>query len=282
MPDVATRPAFATSEGLRALLIRLHESGPGAWRTDPEAAELMRFTIRKYAGLARKHRQEPEDAGPAAFDAMRTPSVRRADDPWAVVTRAVDVTLKADEQADGMLCSTHQARRPEFSGFHDAERFSDRENPITEYHPAFRVDPDTDEADEGEQAEERSAQAGRAVEETIGLFVSLDWPEDTARAAMEYVCGRLIKLGSRHSAYESLRRDKHARALLDLPRVSWMTLLRVVLGGPDPALASTNAGRGVLLRLTRGYPVAEIAADDDLALTIILANPIIVRGGELP
>lgn len=120
-----------------------------------------------------------------------------------------------------------------------------------------------------------------AVEETIGLFVALDWPEDTARAAMEYVCGRLIELGSRHSAYESLRRDKHARALLDLPRVSWMTLLRVVLGGSDPALASTNAGRGVLLRLTRGYPVAEIAADDDLALTIILANPIIVRGGEL-
>ena len=36
-----TQPAFATSEGLRVLLVRLHDAGPGAWRTDPEAAALM-------------------------------------------------------------------------------------------------------------------------------------------------------------------------------------------------------------------------------------------------
>jgi len=272
------QPAFATSEGLRVLLIRLHDAGPGAWRSDPEAAALMQYTIRKYAGLARKHRQEPEDAAPAAFDAMRSSSVRGADDPWAVVTRAVDITLKADEQAAGMLCSTHQARRAEYSGFHEAERFSDRETSITEYHPAFRVEAPDDTEDE---SDDRSEQARRALEETIALFVALDWPEDVTRAAIEYLSGRLIETGSRRAAYESLRRDKHARALLDLPRVSWTMLLRVVLGSPDPTLAATNTGRGVLLRLTRGYPVAEIAADDDLALTIILANPITVRGGEL-
>ena len=44
-----------TPEGLRALLIRLHESGPGAWQHDREAAELMRYTAVKHRPLARKH-----------------------------------------------------------------------------------------------------------------------------------------------------------------------------------------------------------------------------------
>ncbi len=32
---------FTRSEGLRALLNRLHEGGPGAWQCDPVAADLM-------------------------------------------------------------------------------------------------------------------------------------------------------------------------------------------------------------------------------------------------
>ena len=34
-----------------------------------------------------------------------------ADDPWAVITRAVQVSLIAEERAAGLLCSTAQARR---------------------------------------------------------------------------------------------------------------------------------------------------------------------------
>lgn len=34
---------FTRSEGLRALLNRLHEGGPGAWQCDPEAADLMAY-----------------------------------------------------------------------------------------------------------------------------------------------------------------------------------------------------------------------------------------------
>lgn len=59
------------------------------------------------------------EAASAAFDAMRTPAVRNAEDPWAVITRAVQVTLIAEESGNGLLCSTHQARRPQYSGFHD-------------------------------------------------------------------------------------------------------------------------------------------------------------------
>lgn len=33
---------FETPEGLRALLIRLQEAGPGAWRYDTEAHELAK------------------------------------------------------------------------------------------------------------------------------------------------------------------------------------------------------------------------------------------------
>lgn len=151
------RQGFENSERLRELLTRLHADGPAAWRRDPEAAALMRHAADKYAALARKHGLDPWEAAGAAFEAMRTASVRRADDPWAVITRAVQITCIAENRANGLLCSVHQARRPRYSSFHDAERFSDRENPLTDYHPAFRADPfaadDDDAGDEvGEEA----------------------------------------------------------------------------------------------------------------------------------
>src|SRR5690625_2186383 len=46
---------FTRSEGLRALLNRLHEGGPGAWQSDPVAADLMAYAAEKYGALARKH-----------------------------------------------------------------------------------------------------------------------------------------------------------------------------------------------------------------------------------
>ncbi len=45
---------YTTSQGLRSLLTRLHEAGPGAWEHDPAAQELMAFAAEKYAALARK------------------------------------------------------------------------------------------------------------------------------------------------------------------------------------------------------------------------------------
>ena len=43
--------SFTTPEGLRTILVRLHEldsRGYWGWHQDPEATRLMQYTIRKY------------------------------------------------------------------------------------------------------------------------------------------------------------------------------------------------------------------------------------------
>lgn len=198
-----------------------------------------------------------------------------------MVTRAVQVTCIAEERANGLLCSVHQARRPRYSVFHDAERFSDRENLLTDYHPAFRVeDPEPNDEDKPEAGPEPSTSVATAVEGAIALLALLGWEPGIARAGVEYVASRLAESSSRAAAFETLRRDRHARALLDLPGTSWMTLLRSLLGAPDPALAHTNAGRGVLLRLLIGEPLRALLLDDELVLAVSLAAPRRPRGGE--
>lgn len=276
-PTSETRTAedFTTSAGLRALLNRLHAAGPGAWSADPIAQELMRYAADKYAALARKHHLDPWEAASAAFDVMRTPSARRASDPWAVVTRAVQITCIAEDRAQGLLCSVHQARRPHVSVFHDAERFSDRENPLTDYHPAFQIpatEPDLDHTGAVE-VPAASTSATTAVDETVRLFVLLGWAEPVARQSIEHVCGVLARTGARHTTFENLRRDTYARHLFDLPKTSWSGLLKVLLGNPHPAATGTSAGRGVLLRLLIGETLELLLRDDDLVLTIALAAP---------
>ncbi|MGV1005517.1 MAG: hypothetical protein ACOYEV_12300 [Candidatus Nanopelagicales bacterium] len=267
------------SENLRALLNRLHDAGAHAWQTDVDAAALMRHAAVKYAALARKHGLDPWEAAAAAFEAMRTPAVRRADEPWAVITRAVQVTCIAEDRANGLLCSVHQARRPRYSSFHDAERFSDREHALSDYHPAFHVDPfEPDDDTALSSGTEAATGVGSAVEDTIALFCLLGWEPDLARASIEYVCARLAESASRAGAYESLRRDRHALALLDLPAPSWYRLLRIVLGSPDSAHVGTNSGRGVLLRRLIGEPLRLLLTDEDLVLAVSLAAPGMLRG----
>jgi hypothetical protein len=212
---------FTTSEGLRALLIRLHEGGEDAWVHDPVARDLMEFAADKYRALARKHKLDTWEAVAAAFDAMQYRSTREANDPWAIITHAVRITCVYEERAQGLLCSVHQARRAHVSAFHDPERFSDRDTALADYHPAFHTT-DTHPSDTEPRESLGSAQAcmsaGSAAEDAIAILCLLDWPADTARASVEHVCGALRKAGTRQSAYEALRRDRHARALLDLPR----------------------------------------------------------------
>jgi hypothetical protein len=275
---------FTTSEGLRVLLRRLHTAGPGAWQHDPAAAELMVFVAEKYSPLAHKHGLDPWEAASAAFDVMRTQAARTAVDPWAVVTHAVRITCIFEERAQGLLCSVHQARRPHVSAFHDPERFSDRENPLTDYDPAFQVtDPIPTRHDKDQDEKEDTAgtctSASAAVEDAIAFFTLLDWPPATARAGIEHVCGALTRTGTRQTTYEALRRDKHAQALLDIPRASWTALLKALLGNPHPAYAATTAGRGVLLRLLTGESLPVLLRDDDLIVTVSLAAPREHRGG---
>ena len=223
---------FTTGEGLRALLNRLFESGEDAWVHDPVVRDLMEFAADKYAALARKHKLDTWEAVTAAFDAMQYRSTREANDPWAIITHAVRITCVYEERAQGLLCSVHQARRAHVSVFHDPERFCDRDTPLADYHPAFHTpDPHNDPNELDDDGDERvgSGQACRsatsAAEDAIVLLGLLGWPADVARASVEHVCGALMKAGTRQSAVEALRRDRHALALLDLPRRSWTVLL---------------------------------------------------------
>jgi hypothetical protein len=269
---------FTTSEGVRALLNRLAEGGEDAWVHDPVARDLMEFAADKYRALARKHKLDAWEAVTAAFDAMQYRSTREANDPWAIITHAVRITCVYEERAQGLLCSVHQARRAHVSAFHDPERFSERDTALADYHPAFHT---TDMRPSDLEPEPRdglgSAQAcisaGSVAEDAIAMLCLLHWPTDTARAAVEHVCGALMKAGTRQSAYEALRRDRHARALLDLPRRSWSALLKALLGNPHPAYVATSSGRGVLLRLLLGETLDLLLRDDDLILALALAAP---------
>lgn len=253
---------YTNSEGLRAILTRMAD-GEGSWRDDPEVADLMTYASKRFAALARKHGLDPWEAAAATFEAMRATSARHADDPWALVTRAVQVTCIAEERARGLLCSVQKARRPRYSGFHDAERFSDRENALIDYHPAFRVLPEDDDARDAGEA------VVSAMEDATALFALVGWPADTARAGVEYVCARLADAASRPSAFEQLRRDCAARALLDVSQRSWRSMLRALLGCPDRAQEHTAAGRGILLRLLVGESLETLLHDDRLMKNLL-------------
>lgn len=257
-------PTFTTSEGLRMLLIRLHSDGPDAWRDDPDAADLMVYTMDKYGALARKHGLTEADAAVAAFEVMRTRSARNAGDPWAVVTRAVQLALTYEARANGMLCSVGRAKRPESAGLHDAERFSDRDTPIHEYHPAFNVPADDVLAVTAAQSDERMegdpTNAFVALDRAVEVFIELGWPDETARTGIEYICNRLMRTDSRPTAFEYLRRDRHARALFDLDQRCWLAMLRAVLGNQHPDREHTAAGRGLLLLLVIDYTVDDVLA----------------------
>ncbi|CEG94507.1 exopolyphosphatase [Propionibacterium freudenreichii] len=260
---------FQSSEGLRALLIRLHDSGPGAWRADREAAELMRYTAVKYRPLARKHGLDPWDIASAGFEVMLSASTRRARDPWAVVTRAVQITCIAEVRAAGMLVATSKARRtPGIAGFHDAVRFAEREC-LADYHPAFAVNPDDDDPEPGQD----DGQVAAVLSETVALFVSAGWDPGLVADCVEYVADRLADLSSRRSAVEILRRDHAVPILLGLPPRSWAALLRIVLGHPAPKHSGTPTGDGVLLRLLNGEALDSLREDDALMYAIRAAHP---------
>jgi len=269
-----TTPAFAASEGLRLLLVRLRYSGSEGWRSDPEAADLMAFAMEKYAALAHKHGYEPVEAAIAAFGAMRTRAVRVADDPWAVVTRAVELTLIYERRAEGLLCSTHQARREAAPERHDAERFSDRDVDLVAFHSAFAIDAPQDSLDLDEEndkeGEDEPTNAYFAVDDAVAVFASLRWPEDVARTAVEYICSRLMRSGNRETAFEALRRDRHAQALLDVDQRAWLVFLRAILGNQHPDRRCTAAGRGILLRLLIGESAEDLL--EDRALVAEIAN----------
>ncbi len=257
-----------TPEGLRALLIRLHESGPGAWQHDREAAELMRYTAVKYRPLARKHGLDAWEIASAAFEVMLAPSTRKARNPWAVVTRAVQITCGVEIRAAGLLVSSGKVRHTSrIAGFHDAIRFAEREH-LADYHPAFAVNPATDDEDDGDRT-----RVAAALSATVELFASTGWDAVLVADCLEHVAYRLADLTSRSNAVEVLRRDHAISVLFDVPPKSWAALLRIVLGHPDRKHAGTPTGHGVLLRLLNDEPLDSLRCDTGLLAAIWAAKP---------
>lgn len=260
---------FETPEGLRALLIRLHESGPGSWCSDREVTALMRYAAFKYRRLARKYGLDAWEVASAAFETMLARSTRAARNPWAVVTRSVQITCRAEVRAAGLMVATHRVRHTDrVAGFHDAIRFAEREH-LTDYHPAFAV---TD-APGNIGPERRDLRVVAALATIVRLFVSEGWDPAVTADCVEHVAYRLADLSSRATAMEVLRRDRVVPMLLGVPQRSWTALLRIMLGSPAPKYSDTPLGDGILLRLLSGETADSLCNNAALRKAIRAANP---------
>lgn len=262
-PDSENEPAFTSSAGLRALLDRLHDTGPGAWRHDPDANALLAHTIDRYAPLARTWHRDPSEAATAAFLAMRHDGVRRAADPWAVVTRAVQVSLSAENHADRHLTSTEKARRSQHANLDAPLRAGDYTDTLTAQAADFDTYSGTEPVD------------GGGIEPVIAdatmLLRLLGWPEQVAATVVEYVAARLADAGSITAAYETLRRDIAIRVQLDLDGMAWTALVSALLGGrPQPGRPTC---KGVLARLLLGDTIRDLLDDNALVRSVITALP---------
>ncbi len=253
-------PDFVTPEGLRSMLVRLDESGYGAWRHDPDARALIEYTVSKYRQLAIKWHRDPAEIGYAAFVAMLGRGVRMADDPWGAVTVAVRRTLIAETEAERLLISTAQARHP---------RTVEHEPPVRagEHTFLYELAPATNLFGQTEvEPRADGLSVDRVIAETADLLTGLGWPAETTHTAVDFIVARVMGVGSTDAAYESLRRDVSVPARLDISRHSWSQLLRLVLGErPHPG---RPARKGLLARLLRGDSAESLLADDELVLTI--------------
>lgn len=271
---------FEDPERLRLLLLALHYGGERAWEHDPDAAELMAFASKKYAGLAAKHQRDPGEAAAAAWDVMRTRAARVADDPWAVITHSVALHLFYEERAQGLLCGDDQVRTSDVTAFHDAARINDHEANVADFHPSFWSFDDLSEVEEpaatkpdSVEPDDEPTNAFVALETAIEFFVESGWPRPAAQLALECIAARLIRTGSKRSTFESLRRDPSIRCQLDVDQDSWIAVLHAVLGHDQPNLEHTAAGRGILKRLLTGERFDELFHLAGIADTIANAAP---------
>jgi|GEM_PF-193246 len=249
---------FADSEYLRGVLIHLHNEGTDSWRTNPVANDLLEYLIDRFATLARKYGLEPDDGGSAAWEAIRQPSICTANDPWGQIVNSVQTTIRANHFANNALCSEQTARAGGLENFW-AERFSDRETPVWQYHRAFVSEDYRDDPNAG--IHYRAA-------DIAAMFIDLGWPQSTYQA-IAVVLHKLADTGSRASAYEALRRDYHMQVLVELPRRAWTTLLRLLLGNPRDRHDVTDRGKGILLRLALGEAMLDLDGDTDLLNEIL-------------
>lgn len=212
----------------------------------------------------------------AAFEVLRAPATVRAVDPWAVVTRAVQRTIQANERADALLCSTDKARRLMSGGHHDVVRFGEREDgerSWTDHLDAVtavgRRPPDDSSTRASSVNGVAPGEIPVAVANIVELLVALGWPRTVASNGLDYICSRLAEAGNPATAFEYLRRDLTPLTLLDIPHRSWTALCRIVLG-PDDGLGHVT---GLLRRVLSGEPISTLLTDQRLVSQIVRSSP---------
>jgi hypothetical protein len=248
-------PDFTTSEGLRELLIELNEHN--AWASSPIAAELMVYVAGKYAPIAKAWHRDPADAAYEAFLAMRQPTTLRADDPWAVITRAVALGIAAEVHADRNMTSQDKARRPSKRPAEEPMRAGHYEEFFYDVHPHAHPLHTT--------GEDEDRSVDRVIRATCVFLVLTDWPARPVEQAVDYIAHRITRLSSGTSALEIVSHELHIAIRLGYTPDEWASLVRLVVG--------TKTGRrksgdyGLFARVLLGDDVADLLRDETLVET---------------
>jgi hypothetical protein len=258
-------PDFTTAEGLRQVIADL--DAHNAWATSPVAAELMIYATAKYAPVAKAWHRDPADAAYEAFIAMRMPTTLRAKDPWAVVTRAVALSIAAATQADRDMTSQDKARRPSKRPLEEPVRAGHYEEFFYDVHP--HVAPLGGSSSDG---------VDRVIRAACVFLVLTGWPARPVEQAVEYIAHRITGLSSRQSAIEIVSADLHIAIRLGYRPDTWAELVRLVVGAGTPR--REPARYGLLARVLLGDDVAELLRDEDLvARSRSIAAPAPEAGG---
>lgn len=246
-------PDFTTSEGLRELLTELNADN--AWATAPVAAELMVYATQKYTPIAKAWHRDPADAAYEAFLAMRQPTTLRANDPWAVITRAVALGIAAEVHADRNMTSQDKARRPSKRPAEEPMRAGHYEEFFYDVHPhAPSV--------YLQHGDEEDHSVDRVIRATCVFLVLTDWPARPVEQAVDYIAHRVTALTSRDSAVDIVSQDLTIAIRLGYTPEDWGELVRLVVG--------TRTGRrkdgqyGLFARVLLGDDVADLLCDEAL------------------
>lgn len=266
-------PDFTTGEGLRELLIKLNEHN--AWATSPVAAELMVYATQKYTPIAKAWHREPADAAYEAFVAMRQRTTLRADDPWAVITRAVALGIAAEVHADRNMTSQDKARRPSKRPSEEPMRAGHYEEFFYDVHPHAHSLYARHDGGEDHSAD-------RVIRATCVFLVLTDWPARPVEQAVDYIAHRVTGLSSRDSAVEIVSKERHIAIRLGYGPEEWAALVRLVIGTKT---GKRKTGQyGLFARVLLGDDVADLLRDDDLVETSRRSScaPDRQNGGPLP
>jgi len=244
-------PDFTTGEGLRVLLAELNEHN--AWASSPVAAELMVYATRKYTPIAKAWHRDPADAAYEAFLAMRQPTTLRADDPWAVITRAVALGIAAEVHADRNMTSQDKARRPSKRPAEEPMRAGHYEEFFYDVHPH---------AHSLVQHGGEDHSVDRVIRATCVFLVLTDWPARPVEQAVDYIAHRVTGLSSRSSAVEVVSKELHIALRLGYTAETWAALVRLVVGTQTGRRASGQYG--LFARVLLGDDVTDLLRDEAL------------------